>query len=105
MRSGLMLCALASAQPERRTWLGLGRASRPWRYERVIATSCGLCAAASNAGRWKPRRLLDGVATMARSARRFTDLPVLFLAFDDEDTYETCQEAHDLRATNASRRV
>ena len=95
-------CAVAAAAEHRRTWLALGR---PWLYERAIVTTCGLGEAANNRGRWKPRRMLDGVATMARSARRFTSLPIVFLAFDDEDSHGTCLEAPELRAANAARGV
>ncbi|KAJ1449953.1 hypothetical protein M885DRAFT_534047 [Pelagophyceae sp. CCMP2097] len=58
---------------------------RPWKYDRGIVTTCGVGTASHNAGRWKPRRLFDGVGTMAWSVRNAgSKLPIVFVSFSEE---------------------
>lgn len=78
-------CAFADNASRRRLerhWLTLGE---PWTYEHAVVTSCGEAGASHNNGWWKPKRLMDGVVTMAESLRATgSTLPALFVSFASE---------------------
>eukprot|EP00633_Aureoumbra_lagunensis_P009753 CAMPEP_0197324452 /NCGR_PEP_ID=MMETSP0891-20130614/71109_1 /TAXON_ID=44058 ORGANISM="Aureoumbra lagunensis, Strain CCMP1510" /NCGR_SAMPLE_ID=MMETSP0891 /ASSEMBLY_ACC=CAM_ASM_000534 /LENGTH=167 /DNA_ID=CAMNT_0042817261 /DNA_START=1642 /DNA_END=2142 /DNA_ORIENTATION=+ len=92
---------VTSASSSTSYWLNMGA---PWKHHAAIVTTCGGGSASHNAGHWKPRRLMDGVAAMAKTARMVgSKLPILVLSFTSEpDAHTTCLNSNTLRRAGAT---
>mmetsp|Transcript_9720 Transcript_9720/g.14866 ORF Transcript_9720/g.14866 Transcript_9720/m.14866 type:complete len:176 (+) Transcript_9720:38-565(+) len=83
-----------------RYWLNLGE---PYVFDSAIITTCGEGGAANNPGHWKPRRLIDGVTAMVKSARKVgSKSQILIISFSSEpQAYTKCVESTILRQAGA----